>query len=189
VHVSEAPRFIYFAVPKCGTTTILHELFGRRHAAAAAPRDPEGDLDDYVKFAFVRNPWARMVSNWKMYTSQPPARAQLRSAPDRDLAELQKLERFESFVAFTAEEQNHHWQPQTLFLPEKLDFVGRLESFDDDFRRLCSLLGRTPPATTLPRRHASGSSTPYWEHYTPALVEAVAEAYSSDIEAFDYSFR
>jgi hypothetical protein len=181
VFVSEERRFIFFAVPKCGTTTILHELFGGRHTSP--PSDPEQDLGEYLKFTFVRNPWDRMVSNWKMFTTEPPARAQLRSTTDRDLAEL---ERFETFVSFTNEANNHHWQPQTLFLPEKVDFVGRLESFDRDFERLCSLIGRDD--TIARRRRASGSASPYWEHYTPELVDTVARTYSADVEAFGYEF-
>jgi hypothetical protein len=181
VFVSEEPRFIYFAVPKCATTTILHELFGGRHRLP--PRDPQGDPSEYLRFTFVRNPWERMVSNWRMFTTEPAARVQLRAMTERDLAELSS---FEAFVDFAEQVKNHHWQPQTLFFPEQPDFVGKLESFDRDFERLCRLLGKTP--ATAPRRRAGASTSPYWSHYTRELVDRVARMYAADIDTFGYEF-
>ena len=181
VFVDERRRFIYFAVPKCGSTTILHDLFAGRHTLPS--RDPERDLGDYFKFTFVRNPWDRMVSNWEMFTNDPAARAQLRSMTDRD---LQELSTFEAFVDFADRVKNHHWQPQAIFLPEQLDFVGRLESFDTDFAHACASIGK--PLSVAPRRRARATTSPYWTHYTPELAATVARMYPTDIDAFGYEF-
>jgi len=177
VYIREDQDIMYFDVPKCASTTIRYTLFGGNNSLSLT--DPQRDIQTYLKFAFVRNPWNRMVSNWKMFTTVPFRIRQLKSMTSEDVSS------FEDFVRFTTRKRNHHWQPQVLFLPEALDFVGRLESFEDDFRDLCSKIGTKPERVA---RENAIERLPYWEYYKPSLAELVAEIYSEDIARFGYKF-
>jgi len=178
VYVSEDRNLIYYNVPKCASTTIRHELFGQRTTASLLT--PKRSTDQYLKFAFVRNPWDRMVSNWKMFTQRPKRLNQINlMVPKGEMS-------FESFINFSIEQANHHWQPQSLFIPENIDFLGKIESFDEDFNRLLALIGREP--RTLRKKNTTKGDD-YWTYYSPELVRLVGELYKEDIERFGYDFK
>lgn len=179
VYVREDIDAVYFDVPKCASTTIRFELFGNDNDFSL--RNPERSLDEYLTFTFVRNPWDRLVSTWQMFTTDPRRVRQLRSMTEDDLS------CFEDFVRFAREVPNHHWQPQTLFLPERLDIVGRLERFDDDYASLRARLGLPPQVA--PRYRAGAPRPPYATHYSRALADEVGRMYADDVEAFGYTFE
>ncbi|HAC63743.1 MAG TPA: hypothetical protein DCF68_09435 [Cyanothece sp. UBA12306] len=93
--------------------------------------------------------------------------------------------RFEDFVYFTKRANNHHWQPQVLFIAETPDFIGKVENFNEDFKKLSEKIGLD---IEIPPKSGTSKHKPYWEYYTPSLVEFVAEMYSKDIERFGYTF-
>lgn len=177
VYIDEPAKLMYFDVPKSASTTIRKAFFDDRSSASL--RNPRKGVESYLKFSFVRNPWDRMVSNWKMFTTQSARIEQLRSMTLKDLS------RFEDFVDFAVANANHHWQPQVMFLPETLDFIGKLECFDEDMNRLLSLLGKDP--VDLKKRNSTRRDR-YQEYYTPRSIEVVSDYYRKDIEMFGYRF-
>lgn len=66
-----------------------------------------------------------------------------------------------------------------------VDFVGRFETLEDDFRVVAERLGRhgleLPHVNDSQRRH-------YRHYYDPALAAVVGERFSADLEAFGYEF-
>jgi hypothetical protein len=48
---------------------------------------------------------------------------------------------FGDFVTFAATTPNHHWLPQSWYVPERVKYLGKIEHFDEDFSRLLNLLG------------------------------------------------
>jgi hypothetical protein len=178
VYIDEKEKLMYFDVPKCASSSIREAFFHDNHSLSM--KNPEQPLEQYFKFTFVRNPWDRMVSNWKMFTTQPFRVKQLKSMTDKDLTN------FSDFVDFAAHTKNHHWQPQVLYLPEDLDFVGRLETFDEDFNRLLDAIGKK----NIQAEHLNQTvKKSYREYYTPSLVDFVAEMYLEDISRFGYRFE
>jgi hypothetical protein len=177
VYLSEAHDTMYWGLPKCGSSTIRSAVF--RGDRGPSLRDPRRPLDSYFKFTFVRNPWDRMVSNWKMFTRVPRRVAQIESMTDQDVTA------FADFVDFARRQTNHHWVPQTAFIEDDLDFIGRLESFDRDIeevRRRAGFGGLEFPTVN------ANPGEPYVEYYTPDLVDTVGEMFRSDVEAFGYEF-
>jgi len=178
VYIDEMLKLIYFDVPKCASSTIRELLFSDDNSLSM--KNPEKGLNSYFKFAFIRNPWDRMVSNWKMFTTKPYRIKQLMAMTSKNLTD------FKDFVGFALQVKNHHWQPQVLYLPEDLNFIGRFESFNEDFQRLLKTVG----VETLSIKHLN--KTPrkkYHEYYTTKLVDLVAEMYAEDIRRFGYSFE
>lgn len=177
VYVHEHYKLIYFDVPKCASTTIRTSLFDGDNSFSM--KNPETELADYFKFTFVRNPWDRMVSNWKMFTSNPMRIKQLQSMTGEDLT------KFEDFILFSEHTKNHHWQPQVLYLPETLDFIGRLENFNTDFQQVLRHIGKT----NIQSGHENQTQRKnYQEYYTPSTIELVGRLYEEDIKAFGYSY-
>jgi chondroitin 4-sulfotransferase 11 len=151
----------------------------------------------YFKFAFVRNPWDRLVSWWSNINSH-------REAYERGLP----LNNFQSFVlsrAFTFEEfllncdeeiidtDGRKWiyRNQVDYLSGDddqliVDFVGRFETVDEDF----ALASRKAVGheLDLPRSNSSAHRH-YSEYYSKAMEEYVAARYMRDIRAFGYVFE
>ena len=151
----------------------------------------------YFKFSFVRNPWARLVSEY--------------SARDR-----YKKFSFKEFVMHRFPEPDmytdryRHVISQYDYLYDingqlLVDFVGKFENLQNDFSAVCSRLGISD--STLPHRNASGNrksglkrligkisssrqakKIPYTEYYDDELREHVGQLYAIDIETFEYSF-
>jgi hypothetical protein len=177
VYIDEGKRLMYFDVPKSASTTIRKAFFDNKLSASMT--NPQTKRGDYFKFAFVRNPWDRMVSNWKMFTTQPPRIDQLKSMTDADLSN------FGDFVDFAIRKSNHHWQPQALYVPEDIDFLGKIETFGEDMGKLLELTHQPPLELG---RHNSTERKKYQDYYTPELVDVVGAFYQDDIKRFDYQF-
>lgn len=66
-----------------------------------------------------------------------------------------------------------------------MEFVGRLETLDDDWRTICGRIGI--PYERLPKKNV-GQRRPYTDYYTPELRDRVARHWAREIEAFGYEY-
>ena len=64
-----------------------------------------------------------------------------------------------------------------------VDFIGRFESLNDDFKGICSRLNIQ---TMLPHVNARADEIPYLDYYSQNSIDMIFEAYKEDIEAFNY---
>ncbi|MXO47083.1 hypothetical protein GRI69_02250 [Erythrobacter vulgaris] len=148
------------------------------------------DFDAYFKFAFVRNPWARLVSEYEY-----------RRREKRPFAEFVEAE-FASIDDYS--DHSRHIIPQSDYIYDSngepmLDYVGRFETLSRDFRKVADRLKLG--VETLPRKNVSGmgrlqklfrskpkEKKPFQEYYDARLRDRVGEFYRRDIEHFGYSF-
>lgn len=186
--ISGEKKFIWFQVAKVGTRTIIGHF--RENGVKMDVEDgykiyynPRA-YRGYLKFSFVRNPWDRMVSCWinrvldQNYFKFKPA-------------EYEKMKRFENFIEFVSthdlETCNRHLRIQrNLIDVSNLDFLGRLETFTEDFRNLCGLLGIK--CDTVRSQNVSSKRKKYQEYYDAKLREKVFQLYRKDIQIFGYQF-
>ena len=152
----------------------------RRHAPLARAERvlPPELFGSLFKFAFVRNPWDRLVS-WYAYVLEDRGHhrhARVRRMPD-----------FAAFLQSEARKQRHSqwWMLQDRTGRLGVDFVGRFESLEHDLAQVCARLGIEHQP--LPRVKASRHE-PYQKFYPPALVDFVARHWAPEIEAFGYRF-
>jgi hypothetical protein len=161
-------------------------------------------FDAYFKFSFVRNPWDRLVSEYKY--RRYPVRMDF------------KTYLFRHLPAAGFSDLYTHIIPQSDFLFDGqgrllVDFVGRYESLQEDFDEVCARIGIPP--TPLPHANRSGEDRPrirtlnglkkllrrwfwnlerrhtfphYTQYYDEESREFVARLYRRDIDAFGYSF-
>ena len=160
-------------------------------------------LDGYFKFAFVRNPWSRVVSLYKY------------------LGFSQKLE-FKLFLLGIFKDKifdEKRWfvGPQSDFVCSAddtlvVDYVGRMENLQDDFSYVCKEIGLQ--LTSLPHINKSESRDPlfslrpkqfakyllhplrkkripsfdrFQDYYDAESADFVAKLYERDIKLFGYT--
>jgi hypothetical protein len=221
-------KLIYLCVPKSASTTIrsvlsslevgtppgpaLDLLYNRRCTGIRSPRLAGFSVfhrlaksAEALRFTFVRNPYARLLSAWsdrfqgKPLTEGTPSidayrthRAAIsRSLPDGSDQTLS----FPEFVEFATATINQridiHWQLQDDFatvpgLP--LNLIGKVESFQTDFARVLDHIGVTNEARARYLQQAVNPSShePWQQYYTDALATRVYRAYERDFDKFGY---
>lgn len=186
-------RCIFVHIPKTAGSSVVLSLFGEgsRHVPyheyeRANPRK----FRRYFKFAFVRNPWDRLVSSY-FYLRNGGSGGHDQVWSGRCLAGYTD---FGSFVRGWLTKESIwswvHFKPQHYFICDanlrvRMDFVARLETIDTDFRYICERLNIAAELKqTNPSNHRH-----YSEYYTDELRERVAAVYADDIAIFGYEFN
>lgn len=208
--VSDSRKFVFVHVQRAAGTSVSHALlkaapdmtFARgKHTrvAEAAPLMEEYLAKGYGSFAFVRNPWDRLVSWYSrvvVQTRKYDPRGWQKSALWAYAAS--NSHDFESFVLNCTDEIDDRGvmkcfaYDQMSYLcdgsgRQLVQHVGRFESLDRDFARICQAIGLK--AGPLPHRHAhGGKERDYRRYYSDRTAEAVATRFKRDIEAFGYEF-
>ena len=161
----------------------LHE--GRRHMFARdiRPLVEPAKWARYFNFAFVRNPWDRLVSWYCMIE-------QARETNRFGMYVREVAPTFQAFVklATTGMGERTTWNQLDWLVDADgtmlLDFVGRYERLADDMAYVKQQLRL---AHDLP--HANRSSHQgYRDYYTSETREIVARRFARDIEYFRYAF-
>ena len=156
----------------------IHRIPIKKHATALQIRaalDRE-IFDSFFKFTFVRNPWDWQVSLYHYILEHPE---------NHGHEETKKMGSFRNFVfsrkksAFT----------QTGCLVDEsgcllVDFVGKFESLEADFKTICDKVGIT---ASLPHINKS-DRTAYQDYYDAETRDLTARLYAEDIERFGYTF-
>lgn len=185
-------RFLQDAVlihiNKTGGTSIAKAL--RLRDGHWTAREKQAELGERAwrqkfSFAFVRNPWDRLVSQYHWRTRNN--RTGLGTNP---------LE-FNDWVAAVFEEQDPRYHDETkMFIPQldwitdddgqvMVDFVGRFENLAPDFEFICRRLG---VRATLPHLNRT-EHAPYQSYYRPEIVDVVGNWFHKDIDFFGYTYQ
>ena len=206
--ISDKKKFIFVHVEKAGGTSIVHSLsdfanpirntqlssalrlFGMpmnyhkyrygRHSPLidAETRMPRQLFDEYYKFAFVRNPYDRLVSEYNAAIKKS------RRARHRKIA---ALDSFEAFIRFEIKRGKFYQLPLiTLSNGEPgLNFVGRFEKLVKDFEKIANKLNID---SRLEKRNAYAHK-PYQEYYSNSAKKLVNQHWAEELERFDYRFE
>jgi hypothetical protein len=186
--ISHEKKFVWFRVAKVGTRTILSHLKDNKTKLdvkhASFVYYPYKQYEDYFKFAFVRNPWDRLLSCWL-------SKVVNRNYFQFDKEELQLMQHFPSFVDFVAtrnlEHCDRHLRLQSSLIDlNHVDFIGRMESFSRDLERVATHIDI--PIDIQVAKNVSVARKPTHEYYRPEDIETVAGLYEKDIRIFGYNF-
>ena len=148
--------------------------------------------NDSLVFSFARNPFEKLVSLYlNKFRSTKNLEAEGFYFQDYLNGIFTIDINFEEFVILVCKipdnisDRHFRSQSGTIYRdPEiKPDFIGKIESFQDDWLTLNNLAG-----TSMPVEHFNRSDKyDYREFYTQDLVELAAERYRDDIKLFGYS--
>jgi chondroitin 4-sulfotransferase 11 len=229
--ISDEARFVYFVEPKVACSSIKTALLSLFDLEAAGPVDEDdasdldvhrlfagsgyqinknqlarrmdrGEFREHFKFAFVRNPWDRLVSCYsdKVMDARRAGESPFRHVPSERGSRLYRGMPFAEFVETVCEipdeGSNMHFVSQHRIVcgPAEdrsimADFVGRFENLSADFAEVARRIGGGK-RLELPHRMRSASreSRPYTEFYDDRLKDLVHERYREDVEIFGYSF-
>lgn len=150
----------------------------RKHANLRKAQSviPAPVYDGLFKFAFVRNPWERLVS-WYQYVQKTPSHEDC--LPGEAFADFAR--RF-----LRKPRRAQWWMIEDRGGSMGLDYVGRFENLNDDIAHLCQRIGIAPQA--LPHRNKMASKD-YRTFYDDGLAQAVQNTWAQEIEAFGYRFE
>lgn len=203
--ISHKHRYIFIAIPKTGTHAIRRALrktmgdedeeqvglfeksqlghpalaaLGHGHITAvqASTHLEEAVWKNYFKFAFVRNPFDRLVSYAYFFYGKEPL---MKSHPTLHMKRM---------LLFPEKERTLWFRPQVDFVLDSygalaIDFVGKTEKIQTDFDRVCDRIGL--PYQKLERVNASAHD-PYLRYYDEQLELLARKYYAKDFEQFDY---
>jgi len=187
--ISHTHRFMWFRVAKVGTRTLFNyfrenDVAVEMYNASRTPYPIEA-FRDYYKFGFVRHPLDRFISAWQdkvhrenHFRFDDETREQMRTienfarwVADHDLRDLSSTDRH---VALQAR----------LIDLSQVDFIGRMESFDDDWALVCRELGL--PVAVPERRNQSTPRGVTRDSASSELREIVERTYRPDYKIFGY---
>lgn len=195
-------KLIFVHIQKTGGNSVSDALaqsvvHPTKHFTAAELRSVAGEdvWKSYFKFAFVRNPWDRLVSWWSMIERLRAPFDQGKKLNAFQTLVLTKTRSFEEFVRMseTVDDEDGrksvHRNQIDYLVDHKgdiiLDFVGRFEYLERDLNyALANRIGRN---IELPHLNASIRQH-YSRYYSRELAEEVARIYDRDIQAFEYRF-
>jgi len=188
ITVCHERRFIWFRVAKVGTRTIYHHLLESNiHLDAEHPYRiyyPVKLYNDYFKFAFVRNPWDRLVSCWhnKVIDSN------YFKFQDPKLADMRTFANFVNFISgLDIENCDPHLRLQCRLIDlNHIDYLGRLESLGSDLSKIFHILDI--PIGNIESKNVSIEKIHYHEYFDHGLVEKVYQIYRRDIQIFGYDY-
>jgi hypothetical protein len=212
----EVQRAVYIEVPKVACSSIkivLADLLGIDLGDAGGnphvvrfPAPPSGPTPSALypglfSFAFVRNPWDRLVSCYRDkimgevsdFTSFDASRGVAHCLARFDVFRAGMS--FDAFVDAVAavpdDEADDHFRSQHTFVTNAsgaiaIDYVGRFESLARDFRHVCERLDL--PSVALPRVQAARSRGRYTDYYSSRARRIVADRFRQDVSLFGYEF-
>jgi hypothetical protein len=148
------------------------------HSTAAQLREKLGAarFDACFSFAFVRNPWDWLVSEYTYI---------LRKRRHQHHATLVRLGDFDRYLNWRCARPTFQY-PFVLADDGRqlVSFIGRYERLEADFREIARRIGVD---AQLPMLNVS-NLRPYPTYYTSPGVRLVARTYREDIERFGYAF-
>jgi predicted DCC family thiol-disulfide oxidoreductase YuxK len=201
--ISADRRWIFVHIQKTGGNAVrsalgveLNDTY--KHFLARELRQLYGEdtWDRCFKFAFVRNPWARLVSWWSLIDGLRD-QVNAEQAPNRFFSYvLERARTFDQFISRCTDEivdddgRKLIFRNQIDYLVDErdaviVDFIGRFESLQRDFDEVTAHLGLAQ--NSLPRVNASSHAF-YPHYYSSKTAKAVGRLYARDIDAFGYRF-
>jgi hypothetical protein len=178
VTISVPSAFIWYRIPKVASRAILAaledsgvELTAEHPYKVVVPRRL---TDTFFKFAFTRDPFSRLVSCWQ---NKVVAGNKFALAPELH----ERLQEFSAFVDYVErldiDTCDPHIRSQSALIDlDRVDFIGRLENLNADFRHVCEQIGITP--VELSRLNASEQHS---FNDSPALRRRVEAIYRDDM--------
>ncbi|MBW2172079.1 MAG: sulfotransferase family 2 domain-containing protein [Deltaproteobacteria bacterium] len=208
--ISHRYRCILSHIPKCAGTSMKSALdldfivppYWHCTWKEACEVLGEDIMQGYFKFAFVRDPWDRVISAWKMFEQKPWCRQEVPTL--REFLEIVTDGSIGYRATHRTNEELDVWQHSTENIRHhtlpclhpyygmvdddgriKVNFVGRYEELGRDFQTVCEHLGFS--GLTLPIENPT-EHRHYSRYYDNECVEIVHRYYGDDIVCFQYQF-
>lgn len=187
--ISNSKKFIFIHVNKTAGTSInscliryaskievgsTQEIPGPEHWDASEYKEYLGSttFKEYFKFAFVRNPWARMLST---YFFSNGGRVDFNEwvkwtfvkKHNRDYKRM-----YSSFCSWIGDNE--------------INFIGRFENIQTDFQIICDKLNIK--SIIVPQINVGKYTEPYEKYYNTESIDIIRQNFRDDILKFNYEY-
>jgi hypothetical protein len=199
-------KVIAFCIPKCANTSIKRAFMQTLSMKDGNPHAPKRfqtiskwtaayKYDHFFKFAFVRNPYARIVSCYQnKIAGQKFHYPMLRFGFHANTSFREFVETVAKYPDFLSD-QHFRSQAHELVITDDVkepwvvpDFVGTVENIANDWpivvKAVENISGRRLPP--LPREKVTGAGDKWPEYYDHHLRALVQKRYAMDFEVFGY---
>ncbi len=181
-------RFIFIHIPKTGGLSI-----SKTFKLKEGHQSIRTFKNKYYSFAFVRNPWDRLISSF-IYLNRGGMGG--KDIIDRDKYLLKYKGDFNYFVKYGLINNmkyffnQQHLRPQYKFISDWkgkiiVNKIFRFEKISDDFNQMCDLM--QTERMNLPHLNKSDHNN-YRNYYNSELINIVEKVYSKDIKIFNYNY-
>jgi|TARA_A200000159_G_scaffold153546_1_gene165607 hypothetical protein len=188
--IKKCPKvpIIWYEVAKTGSSSMIN-FFYSKFKKVNTVQHQKINKHRCFKFAFVRNPWSRIVSTFEDKTKKVVS-----TKWEHSFYKKYNNYSFKDFVIeinkldIESENCDNHIRLQVNQIDfNHLDFLGRFENLQQDFDKIC-LNFKNIKESKLPHKNKS-SLEHYTKYYDNETHEIIAEKYARDIEYFGYKFR
>ena len=136
---------------------------------------------EYYKFAVVRNPWSKLVSQF-VYMSM---REDL-----RDFINMKSDTTFIEYLELILKKEHVQWKPQEDFILDHngemlIDDFFKLEYIKENYSKLSEKIGTD---FSLLSHTNKGHYSSFKDFYNQESIELVSEIYKNDINYFNYTY-
>lgn len=146
----------------------------------------------YFRFAFVRNPFSRLVSCYKNKINLSPKKASKALLIYPGIYPHMPFKEFILAISkIPRKKMEGHFALETDYLftkdgKSKVDFIGKFENLEKDMKKLYKKLKIINP----PKLEFLNSTKKdnYKNYYTPELIRIVEKKYALDLKNFNYTF-
>jgi len=194
-------------IPKTGSGTV-RRLLGVKHERhrkyiKLPNKTPDGKVwpkpFDFC-FAFVRNPWSRLVSSW-FFGRQGYYLASSKVREENNYCDLFfKYPLFKDFVKGVNDSEDSFkdfsqlilFKPQLYWMdnaPEDFNFIGKFENFNEDLKKVFNLMKVNMNKDIAKQKTNNTLKRKDWRfYYDDESIEIISKIYKKDIEYFKYKF-
>lgn len=179
--------YIFIHIPKTGGSSILHALNIHNYCChEPISRYPNYLTQNVFKFAFVRNPFDRILSAYIYLTGG--------FGNEYDAAFAQaNLDHFKNFNEFIKEFEINtelqswlHFQSVFNFIDGPMDFIGKYENIQTDFNAVCDHIG----LIRIPLEHKNSSNHKHYStYYNKKSIKIIEKIFCRELDEFDYAFE
>jgi hypothetical protein len=227
--IAHNQKFVFIPIQKTGSTSIRESL-DKKYNCVEGSSDPTSliynhtsacrlkiyfeeckttgdprwswEWDEYFKFTFVRNPFARMVSQYNYFCKIGNGPKTVRDSNGDDFTYedvyynlCKRMSNEKSFSDFVKNEDYHKNLdvPYSWFCLDEFDYIGKTENIQTDFDQIVERINKNSPYSiqeTIIIPHLNKSSTSHYsEMYDEESRKIVETLYSDDIDRFEYEFE
>ena len=185
--ISHKYQYIFIHIPKTAGTSIKKHLNSLRpETDYQSPEDPLENFghnklsyyeskykntENFYKFCFIRNPYDRMVSLYKYAKKY-----------------IQLDYSFLDFCNFVNQGQTftnnilweEHYEPQSNYISDQINFIGRIENLNHDFAKICNDL--SIPYQQLAQMNKSNNDITLICNDSAKIIE---EIYNNDFDFYE----
>jgi len=182
-------QFIFIHIPRTGGSSIevslkkgletlqgnntLGTFLGKHWKSSEYKASKPSEWKSFFKFTFVRNPWDRVISIYEFLKIHE-------GHPQRTSKEFKEW-------LFSIKPNCNAYMPQSWYIDEAVDFIGRYETLQEDWAYVLSNVFPSNYQTT-PLPHVNKTER-HGNYHDLETIDFVSNYYRDDIDSFGYSLK